>query len=87
MQFLNHLAYVTHQKHLIALIGTAIGVGMVDLEAIVEAGINMKNRGYRSVSPFFVPRILPNLASGHVSIQHGLQGPNHCASTACATGQ
>jgi len=66
--------------------GTAIGVGMVDLEAIVEAGINMKNRGYRSVSPFFVPRILPNLASGHVSIQHGLQGPNHCASTACATG-
>ena len=43
-------------------------------------------RGPRRTSPFFIPSLIVNLASGYVSIKYGLQGPNSACATACATG-
>ena len=66
--------------------GVMIGSGIGGLPGIDEASITLKERGPRRVSPFFLPSILINLASGQVSIKHGFKGPNHAAVTACSTG-
>ncbi len=66
--------------------GTMIGSGIGGLTGIAEASIILKERGPRKLSPFFIPGRLINLASGFVSIEHGLKGPNHSVVTACSTG-
>jgi 3-oxoacyl-[acyl-carrier-protein] synthase II len=66
--------------------GTMIGSGIGGLNGIAETAILLKERGPRRVSPFFIPGRLINLASGYVSIAHGLKGPNHAVVTACSTG-
>jgi 3-oxoacyl-[acyl-carrier-protein] synthase II len=66
--------------------GVMIGSGIGGLEGIAETAIILKEKGPRRVSPFFIPGRLINLASGYVSITHGLKGPNHAVVTACSTG-
>ncbi len=66
--------------------GVMIGSGIGGLEGIAETSIVLKEKGPRRVSPFFIPGRLINLASGYVSITHGLKGPNHAVVTACSTG-
>ena len=66
--------------------GVLIGSGIGGLDGIVEAGYTLRDKGPRRVSPFFIPGRLINLASGQVSIRHGLKGPNHSVVTACSTG-
>jgi 3-oxoacyl-[acyl-carrier-protein] synthase II len=66
--------------------GVLIGAGIGGLGVIADTAIELKEKGPRRVSPFFIPSALINLASGHVSIRYGFKGPNHAVVTACATG-
>ncbi|CAI5703141.1 unnamed protein product [Peronospora effusa] len=66
--------------------GVAIGAGTGNIQEVMDVGQLIREKKYRRVSPFFVTRFLTNLAAGHVSIEHGLKGPNHSCATACATG-
>ncbi|HEX8570166.1 MAG TPA: beta-ketoacyl-ACP synthase II [Caulobacteraceae bacterium] len=66
--------------------GVIIGSGIGGLTSIAETTLELEHKGPRRISPFFIPSALTNLASGQVSIRHGLKGPNHSVVTACATG-
>lgn len=66
--------------------GVLIGSGIGGVGGIHDASITLHERGPRRISPFFIPGRLINLASGYVSIEHGLKGPNHSVVTACSTG-
>ena len=66
--------------------GVMIGSGIGGIEGIAENAIILHEKGPRRISPFFIPGRIINLASGWVSIAHGLKGPNHAVVTACSTG-
>jgi 3-oxoacyl-[acyl-carrier-protein] synthase II len=66
-------------------VGVAIASGVGSLEEICE-GAQLLEQSYRKMSPYFIPKILVNLAAGQVSVRHKLQGPCHSAVTACAAG-
>lgn len=66
--------------------GVLIGSGIGGLGTMFEASKTLIERGAKRLSPFCIPAMLINLASGHVSIKHGFKGPNHSVVTACATG-
>ncbi|MFZ9181271.1 MAG: beta-ketoacyl-ACP synthase II [Rickettsiales bacterium] len=66
--------------------GIMMGSGIGGLPAIEKTVIQMKEKGIKKITPFFIPQSLINLASGQISIRHGFMGPNHAVVTACASG-
>ncbi len=67
-------------------IGVLVGTGMGGIPMLVEQQRILLEKGPDRVSPFFIPGIITNMASGRISMQVGAKGPNSCVSTACATG-
>ncbi|HET7854764.1 MAG TPA: beta-ketoacyl-ACP synthase II [Candidatus Methylomirabilis sp.] len=67
-------------------IGVLVGTGMGGIPMLVEQHRILLEKGPDRVSPFFIPGIITNMASGRISMQVGAKGPNSCVSTACATG-
>ena len=66
--------------------GVFVGAGMGNVPDLTNAGALLERGKLRRVSPFFVPRILCNMAAGHISMTHGFTGVNHAVATACASG-
>ncbi|MDC3271777.1 beta-ketoacyl-ACP synthase II [Gammaproteobacteria bacterium] len=67
-------------------VGVNFGSGIGGIDTIEKNKILLEERGYKKVSPFFVPGSIVNMISGLVSIKHGFMGPNTSVVTACSTG-
>ncbi len=67
-------------------VGVWIGSGIGGMETYENQFRTFLEKGQRRVSPFFVPMMIPDMASGQVSIYTGAKGPNSCSVTACASG-
>jgi len=67
-------------------VGVAIGTGIGGIETLQKGAESLAEGGPRRVHPFMIPMAICNMASGYVAIRYGLQGPNLCHVSACATG-
>lgn len=67
-------------------VGVIIGSGIGGMETFFNQVKSFIHRGPRGVSPFFIPMLIPDIASGQVSIKFGFRGPNYSVVSACATG-
>ena len=67
-------------------IGVIVGTGLGGLPSIEKYHKILLERGPIRITPFFIPMLIANLASGQIAIQFGPKGPNTCVVTACATG-
>jgi len=67
-------------------VGAVIGTGIGGIKEIEEQHIKLLRKGPRKVSPFCVPKLMGNAASGNIAIRYGLKGPNICVVSACASG-
>ncbi|KAI1772388.1 putative 3-oxoacyl--synthase [Hypoxylon cercidicola] len=66
--------------------GVCLGSGIGNLDEIYNTTLAYEKDGYKKISPLFIPKILINLAAGHIAMKYGFQGPNHAVTTACTTG-
>ncbi len=66
-------------------VGVLVGTGMGGMETFEAGTETLLTRGPKRISPFFVPMMLPNMASGNVSIDIGAKGPNFATVSACAS--
>lgn len=66
--------------------GIVVGSGMGGMQFFLDNVIQLIEKGHRRVSPFFIPYIITNMASGLLGMETGFMGPNYSISTACATG-
>lgn len=67
-------------------VGVLVGSGLGGLPAIEKYHNVLLERGYKKITPFFIPMLIINLAPGHISIKFGAKGPNLSSVSACATG-
>ena len=67
-------------------VGIVVGSAIGGLNGIVEQSNVLRDRGADRVSPFFIPSVLVDSASGQIAISLGLRGPNYAPVSACATG-
>jgi 3-oxoacyl-[acyl-carrier-protein] synthase II len=65
--------------------GVVMGAGIGGIRTIEEGVLTMTERGPGRINPFTVPRLMPNAATGTISIKYGLKGPASCHATACAS--
>ncbi len=66
-------------------VGVIVGSGIGGLHTIEEQHAVLLSRGPRRISPFFIPMLIADIASGYISIMHGFTGPNFAVVSACAT--
>ncbi len=67
-------------------VGVILGSGVGGIQTLEEQHSSLLNRGPRRVSPFFVPKMIANIAAGQIAIKYGFEGPNFTAISACASG-
>ncbi|MCY4158840.1 MAG: beta-ketoacyl-ACP synthase II [Bacteroidetes bacterium] len=67
-------------------IAVIIGSGIGGIQVFHEQTAAYIDKGPRRISPFFIPKLIPDIVSGHISIRYKFRGPNYCVVSACATG-
>ncbi|MBK7377511.1 MAG: beta-ketoacyl-ACP synthase II [Ignavibacteriales bacterium] len=68
-----------------ARIGVIFGSGIGGIDTFYQQSIINHTQGPGRISPFFIPMLIPDIASGYISMQYGFRGPNYCIVSACAT--
>jgi 3-oxoacyl-[acyl-carrier-protein] synthase II len=68
------------------LVGVIVGVGIAGLSSIEEYHKLFLESRLKKVSPFFIPKLIPNLAPGQISIRYGAKGINYTPTSACSSG-
>lgn len=67
-------------------VGVIVGSGIGGIQVFNTQANVLRDSGPRRLSPFFIPMLIPDIVSGHISIKHKFRGPNYCVVSACATG-